>query len=76
MAHSVHPIFPLRRVEPLTKFSERGGGLDRTSIFREGITGKNGKEGMTFSRGLQKFYKQEKGEMGLRMKNLNILGDQ
>ena len=40
------PFFFSRGVEPLTKFSERRG-LDRTSIFRGRVAGK---EGVTFSR--------------------------
>ena len=30
------------QVEPPTKFSKRGGGLERTSTFREGLLGKRG----------------------------------
>ena len=43
--HSVHPLFCWEEVEPPSKFSERRGGLDRTSIFRGGVAVK---KGMTF----------------------------
>ena len=41
---SVHPSPPLSAggVEPPTKFSKRGAGLDRNSTFREGLLGKRG----------------------------------
>ena len=42
-SHSVHP--PLsdgEGIEPLTKFSKRGGLDDRTSTFRGGLLGKKG----------------------------------
>ena len=39
-------------IEPPTKFSKRGGGLDRTSTFKGGLLGKTGltlfKEGCNF----------------------------
>ena len=49
-SHSVHPPPSLlfdRGVEPPTKF-QKGGGLDRTSTFTEGLLGKRG---MTFFQG-------------------------
>ena len=40
--HSVHSLPFCRGVEPPTKFSKRGEGLDRTSTYRGGLLGKRG----------------------------------
>ena len=48
-----HPPFLQRgEVEPPTKFSKRGGALDRISTFRGGLLGKRG---VTFFRGVAIF---------------------
>ena len=42
LPHSVHPPYFLQEGgEPLTKFSKRGGGLDRFLIFRGGMLEKS-----------------------------------
>ena len=38
----MHPCLSAVEVEPPTKFSKRGGGLDRTFIFRRGVGEKEG----------------------------------
>ena len=48
--------------EPLIKFSKRGEGLDRSSVFRGGLLGKRG---VTFFRGGCNFSTKNKLESGI-----------
>ena len=48
--HSVQPPFLVDGIEPPTKFSKTGGGLEKISIFRGALMGK---QGMTFLGELQ-----------------------
>ena len=72
--HSVQPFPPLSAkegaVEPPTKFSKKGGGLDRISVFRRGA----GKErGDLFQGGCNFYIKNKpKSEIFNNKKSLSI----
>ena len=66
-SHSVHPpLFDGEGIEPLTKFSKRGGGLDdRTSTFRGGLLGKK-----TLFRGVEFSHKNKSKSEIINDKNV------